>query len=225
MGRKIARTICVKLAVGDHAPALAATQARFSQAASWIARVVWAERITNAMSAHRRVYGETRVRFGLGAQLACCARAKAVEAITAVQARGDQTCPAFGERGRLRYDARTYRLMPEERVSLHTLTGRVICRLLPGPRQRTMLTDPRWKTGGADLVVHDGMHYLHLTQTRLAPAKDARGGVLGVDRGQVQLAVDSDGESFSGAKVKGVRHYYAKRRRSGLGPGPGIRGA
>ncbi|HVA92178.1 MAG TPA: transposase, partial [Chloroflexota bacterium] len=53
---------------------------------------------------------------------------------------------------------------------------------------------------------------LHLTQTRLAPAKDARGGVLGVDLGQGQWAVASDGESFSGAKVKGIRHYYAKRR-------------
>ncbi|HVA88952.1 MAG TPA: transposase [Chloroflexota bacterium] len=208
----LTRTVCVKLDVGEHGPALAATQAVFSHAASWIARVVWAERITNAMSAHRRVYGETRTRFGLGAQLACCARAKALEAITATQTKGEDACPAFGERGSLRYDARTYRLMTENRVSLHTLTGRVHCRLLPGARQRTMLADPTWKTGGADLVVREGVYYLHLTQTHPAPARVSHGGVLGVDLGQVHLAVDSDGQGFSGAKVKGVRHYYAKRR-------------
>ncbi|HVA91279.1 MAG TPA: hypothetical protein VNL71_15705, partial [Chloroflexota bacterium] len=81
----------------------------FSRAASWIARVCWADRITNATSAHRRVYGETRTRFGLGAQLACCARAKAVEAITATGTTGGETCPAFESRGSVRYDARTYR--------------------------------------------------------------------------------------------------------------------
>ena len=212
MSGKLTRTLCIKLDVGDHAPALAATQARFSQAATWIARVLWAEGITNATSAHRRVYGETRTRFGLGAQLACCARAKAVEAITATQAKGVETCPSLGARGSLRYDARTYRLMRDERVSLHTLTGRVHGRLVLGARQRTLLTESGWKTGGADLVVRDGTYYLHLIQTCPAPAKTARGGVLGVDLGQVHLAVDSDGHAFSGAKVKGVRHYYAKRR-------------
>ncbi|HEY8286248.1 MAG TPA: transposase, partial [Chloroflexota bacterium] len=212
MSGTLKRTVCVKLDVGEHGPALAATQATFSRASTWIARVLWADGIANPHTAHRRVYGETRSRFGLGAQLACCARAKALEAITAVQTQGEDTCPSFGPRGSVRYDARTYRLMSEDRVSLHTLLGRVICRLLPGGRQRAQLTDPAWKTGGADLVLRDGMYYLHLVQTHKAPAKDARGGVLGVDLGQVQLTVDSDGEAFSGAKVKGMRHYYARRR-------------
>jgi len=212
MSNKLQRTVCVKLEVGEHAPALVATQVTFGRAASWIARVCWAEGITNPKNAHRRVYRQTRTRFGLGAQLACCARAKAVEAITATQAKGEQTCPAFGARGSIRYDARTYRLMTEERVSLHTLTGRVICRLLPGARQRLLLADPAWRTGGAELVRREGVFYLHLTQIAPAPKPDQRCGILGVDLGQVQLAVDSDGRAFSGAKVKGTRHYYAQRR-------------
>jgi len=212
MSGKLQRTVCVKLEVGEHGPALAATQATFGRATTWIARVCWAERITNPTSAHRRVYRQTRARFGLGAQLACCARAKAVEAISAGQAQGEDACPAFGERSSVRYDARTYRLMSEERVSLHTLTGRVICRLLLGARQRAQLADPAWKTGGADLVRRGGVFYLHLTQAAQAPTAGALGGVVGVDLGQVQLAVDSDGQAFSGARVKGTRHYYAKRR-------------
>jgi putative transposase len=212
MSETLTRTVCVKLDVGEHSPELAATQAAFNEAASWIASVCWDEHITNTNTAHHRVYGETRARFGLGAQLACCARAKAVEAIKAGKAKGRDTCPTFGPRGSTRYDARTYRLMALDRVSLNTLSGRVVCQLVPGARQRPMLVDLSWTIGGADLVWRDGVYFFHLTQTREAPETDGSGGVLGVDLGQVKLAVDSDGTAFSGAKVKGVRHYYARRR-------------
>src|SRR3954452_6505979 len=106
-------------------------------AATRIARVCWDEGITNNNTAHHRVYGETRRHFGLGAQLAVCARAKAMEALKATRARDEdeQRCPTFGPRGSVRYDARTYRLLALDRVSLNTLQGRVVCRMVLGARQ------------------------------------------------------------------------------------------
>jgi putative transposase len=104
------------------------------------------------------------------------------------------------------------RLLALDRVALHTLTGRVVCRLLPGHRHHPLLVDPAWTIGGADLVWHDGAYFLHGTQTRVAPATAGSGGVLGVDLGMVQLATDRDGASFTGAKVTGMRHYFATRR-------------
>src|SRR5499427_10274561 len=163
MAQNLARTICVKLGVDGHDATLAMTQRAFSAAATWIARVCWDERISNTNTAHHHVFGETRERFGLGAQLAVCARAKAVEAIKAVKAKKRDTCPTFGPRGSIRYDARTYRLMSLDRVSLNTLEGRVICRLILGARQLTMLVDPAWELGGSDLVWRDGVYYLHIT--------------------------------------------------------------
>jgi hypothetical protein len=80
--------------------------------------------------------------------LAVCARAKAIEAIKAVKAKKRETCPTFGPRGSIRYDARTYRLMSLDRVSLNTLQGRVVCRLLLGARQHAILVDPAWEVGG-----------------------------------------------------------------------------
>lgn len=142
MNKTLTRTICIKLDVDGHEAILAATQRAFNEAASWAAQVCWAENITNTNTAHHRVYGETRERFGLGAQLAICARAKAVEAIKAVKAKKRETCPQFGPRGSVRYDARTYRLMSLDRVSLNTLDGRVVGRLLLGARQHDMLVDP-----------------------------------------------------------------------------------
>ncbi len=83
MDETLTRTICIKLDVNGHDAVLQQTQQRFNEAASWIATICWDERITNTNTAHHRVYGETRSRFGLGLQLACCARAKAVEAVKA----------------------------------------------------------------------------------------------------------------------------------------------
>ncbi|HKW21352.1 MAG TPA: transposase, partial [Ktedonobacterales bacterium] len=118
--------------------------------------------------------------------------------------------------GSIRYDARTYRLMSLDRVSLNTLEGRVVCRLLLGPRQHAMLVDSAWEIGGADLVWRRGIYYLHVTQSREAPDVPATtepdGETLGVDLGIVNLATDSEGETFSGASVKRARQRYHKRR-------------
>jgi IS605 OrfB family transposase len=213
MNKMLTRTICCKLDVDGHDAALAVTQRAFNAAASWIAQVCWDEGITNTNTAHHRVYGETRERFGLGAQLAVCARAKVVEAIKAVKAKHRDTCPTFGPRGSIRYDARTYRLMSLDRVSLNTLEGGVVCRLVLGARQHAMLVDPAWEVGGADLVWRAGVYYLHITQSREAtPHREPNGGVLGVDLGIVNLATDSDGERFTGAMIHIVRTRYHLRR-------------
>ncbi len=93
---KTTRTICCKLAIHpDDAALLTATQAAFNAAASWCATIAWQHAITNKNTLHFQVYRETRARFGLGAQLACCARDKAAEAIRAGPERGATTCPAF----------------------------------------------------------------------------------------------------------------------------------
>ncbi len=214
MSKTLTRTICCKLDVEGHDVALAATQRAFNAAATWIAQTCWDEGITNTNTAHHRVYGETRLNFGLGAQLAVCARAKASEAIKAVKAkrREHATCPQFGPRGSIRYDVRTYRLMNLDRVSLNPLDGRIVCRLLLGARQHEMLVDPACTIGGADLVWRRGVYYLHVTQSREAPDVLEPSGTLGVDLGIVNLATDSEGESFSGATVKKARNRYHTRR-------------
>ncbi len=238
MNELLTRTICIKLDVTGHEAALAETQRRFNEAASWIVTVCWDEHITNTNTAHHRVYGETRARFGLGAQLAICARAKAMEATRAVrtqeaeklarwrkanarrQRKGKKlvpppepaTCPQFGSRSSIRYDARTYRLLPLDRVSLNSIEGRVTARLLPGQRQREMLVDPDWKIGGAELVWCNGPSFLHLTQSKEAPAVTPAEETIGVDLGLVNIATDSTGEQFTGASVRAKRSHFVARR-------------
>lgn len=220
MNETLIRTICIKLDVEGHETVLQETQKRFNAAASWIAALCWQEHITNTNTAHHRVYGETRTRFGLGAQLAVCARAKAVEAVKATCKKEQErkphqkpfACPEFGSRGSIRYDARTYRLLSLDRVSLNTIEGRVICRMILGSRQHDMLVDRTWQIGGADLVWQRGTYYLHVTQSKDVPPETSTADTIGVDLGIVNLATDSTGETFSGAHVRTVRMRYHKRR-------------
>ena len=200
------RTICCKLSLDERsAAAIRATAEAFNAAATYCASVAWEKRITNKNKLHHVVYGPTRSEYGLGAQLACCARDKAAEAVRAARANGSDTCPTFKPNSSMRYDARTYRLMSMDRVSLNTITGRVMGQLVLGEYQRRHLYDTSWKIGGAELVQRDGQFYLHITQTKVNPDPDEPTGFLGVDLGIVNLATDSDGETFSGEQVKQVR--------------------
>jgi putative transposase len=220
------RTVCCKLAVDALADAaLLQTQAAFNAAASYCATVAWEQAVTNKNKLHYLVYGQSRVTYGLGAQLACCARDKAAEAVRALRAAPEQrhhhtgqivpkTCPTFDVGSSIRYDARTYRLLSLDRVSLNTLIGRVIGQLVLGEYQRRYLYDISWKIGGAELVRHDNVWYLCITQSKAAPSPDEPTGYLGVDLGIANLAVDSDGEMYSGEQIQAVRkRRYNHRRR------------
>jgi IS605 OrfB family transposase len=121
-------------------------------------------------------------------------------------------CPTFKADSSIRYDARTYRLMGLDRVSLNTLTGRVIGQLVLGDYQRRHLYDTTWKIGGAELVQRDSAFYLHITQVKANPTPDEPTGFLGVDIGIINLAADSDGDSYSGATVQRVRERRLKHR-------------
>ncbi len=220
------RTVCCKLAVDVAADAaLRQTQAAFNAAASYCATVAWEQGVTNKNKLHHIVYGPTRVTYGLGAQLACCARDKAAEAVRAVRAAPERrdretdqilpkTCPTFDADSSIRYDARTYRLMSMDRVSLNTLTGRVVGQLVLGDWVRRYLYDTTWKIGGAELLRRGNVWYLCITQSKAAPDPDEPQGYLGVDLGIVNLAADSDGETYSGAQTQAVRRRrYNHRRR------------
>jgi IS605 OrfB family transposase len=191
---------------------LSKTQQAFNRAASYCASVAWEQGVTNKNKLHHLVYAATRSTYGLGAQLACCARDKAAEAVRRARHDKQATCPVFRDDSSIRYDARTYRLMSLDRASLNTLTGRVIGQLVLGEFQRRTLYDTTWKIGAAELLRRANVWYLHITQTKAAPAPDEPTGVLGVDLGLVNLATDSDGEQYSGAPLRAIRERRFQHR-------------
>ncbi len=192
------RTVCCpSILSGVAVGALLATAAAFNAAATFCAQVAWHERITNKNKLHHAVYDPTCSTYGLGAQLACCARDQAAEAVRAARANGHNTCPTFKPDRAIRYDARTYRLMCLDRVRLNTLAGRVVGQLLLGEFQRRYLDDTSWKIGGAERMHCGGRGELPITQPKAAPTPDEPTGFLGVDFGIVNLAADRDGETHA----------------------------
>jgi IS605 OrfB family transposase len=68
--------------------------------------------------------------------------------------------------------------------------------------------------GESDLVYRRGEWFLYATCDVPAADEQDTTGVLGVDLGIVNIATDSDGETFSGAQIETRRQWYARRRQA-----------
>jgi IS605 OrfB family transposase len=185
--------------------ALLATVERFNVACDWLGGIVFAERCANKVALQKLAYYDVRSRFGLAAQLSIRAISKTVEAY-----KRDKTIrPRFRPHGAVPYDERIMSWKGVEHVSLLTLEGRVLIPTVLAPYQVARLDRRR---GQADLVYRDGTFYLYVTVEADEPPPTDVPDYLGVDLGIVNLAVDSDGTSYSGEAVEQKRRVYTHRR-------------
>ncbi len=94
-------------------------------------------------------------------------------------------------------------------VSLLTLSGRALVPFVVGGYQQARLDRIQ---GQADLIYRGGQFFLAVTLEMPTPPAEQPTGTLGVDLGIVNLATDSDGETFSGAQVEHTRQRLLKLR-------------
>jgi IS605 OrfB family transposase len=187
--------------------ALLETMCMFNAAASYAAEVGFRDHVFSQVSIHNRCYRELRDRFGLSAQMAVRAIGKAVETFR----RDKRSCPVFRPDGAMTYDERLLGWKGPAHVSLLTLHGREIVAMVYGEYQAGFLH--RLK-GQVDLVYLDGTFYLYATidvpqDTPIEPTR-----FLGVDLGIVNIATDSDGNSYTGDEIEAVRQRCNTHRRT-----------
>ena len=201
-------TLPVKLApTPEQHAALLATVERFNAACDWLGGVAFAERCANKVVLQRLAYYETRARFGLAAQLSIRAIGKVVEAY-----KRDKTIrPRFRPHGAVPYDERIMSWKGVEHISLLTLDGRAVVPVVLASYQTARLDRRR---GQADLIYRDGTFYLYVTVEAPEPPVGEVPDYLGIDLGIVNLAVDSDGTTYSGEPVERQRRTFAHRRRN-----------
>jgi len=96
-------------------------------------------------------------------------------------------------------------------VSLTTLHGRTVVPMQMGDYQRVQFHRAQ---GQADLVLVDGGFYLLVTLNTSEEPPIVPERFLGVDLGIVNLATDSDGNSYTGADVETVRQRCATHRQT-----------
>lgn len=191
----------------DQKAALQATMRAFNAGATFAARTGFEAKVFSKPSLQKLCYQELRSQFGLSAQMAVRAIAKAAECF-----RRDKTrCPVFRPDGAMTYDERILSFKDCNKVSLlTTTTGRQRMPYVFGSYQAANLNRIR---GQADLVMRDGLFYLYCTiefdEAPPVPVED----FLGVDLGIANIATDSTGEAFSGAAVERNRKRRATARK------------
>ena len=182
------------------------TLERFNAGANFVAEVAHSRQIVNKLLLQKHCYTDLREKFGLSSQMACLCVHRVAEAY-----KRDRTIkPKFSKHAAMTCDPRTYNVRSADRISLLTLDGRIIVPFVMGRYQRERFTLAKKQ---ADLVLRKDGRWFFLVTVDLPegspiPATD----FLGVDLGTTNLAVDSDGETFTGADVEACRSHYAKKK-------------
>ncbi len=193
------QTLMVKLdPSSEQHEVLCETMKRFNEACNHIAETVFALHSANKVEIHKTVYYPVREHFGLSAQLTIRAISKVCEAYK----RDKSIKPQFRLDGAIVYDQRILSWKGLEKVSLITLQGRQIIPVRFGDYQKARLDRIR---GQADLILVKDVFYLCVVVEADEATPYDPVGVLGVDLGIKNLAVDSDGEVHSGKQVSQTR--------------------
>ncbi len=112
----------------DQIARLKAIMERLIAAASWVAGKLFAGKVTNKIEAQKLCSRDVRERFGLRSQTAILCIHRAVEATK----RDRAIRPIFRPDVAITYDVRTLSFIGPDRVSLVTLSGRIVVPLLMG---------------------------------------------------------------------------------------------
>ncbi|WP_248294675.1 transposase [Actinoplanes sp. TBRC 11911] len=202
-------TELLKLApTGEQIALLDATMRACNAAVNRVAEVAFEQRTANKIALQPIIYADLRAEFGLSAQMAVRAIAKACEAYK----RDKSIRPTFRPDGAVQYDQRMLTWKGRDAVSILTLTGRIVVPVVYQGRWTNLAgTVAR---GQSDLIVRDGKWYLAVViEVPEPPGSGEPDGWLGVDLGLVNLATDSDGTAHSGKAVRAVRRRNLELRR------------
>jgi len=133
----------------DQAVALEATRRAFNAAADGLAGEAFARKTANKVLLQWLYYRELRTRFDLSAQMAVRCIAQTCEA----SKRDKKTRPHFRPFASMPYDQRLMSFKGQDRVSLLTLTGRILVPFIMGRYQSERFSAAK---GQCDLVRRHG---------------------------------------------------------------------
>ncbi len=207
------KTLKIKLfPTSEQKKNLLQTMRVFNHACTEIAQYAVKEQIFSKFEIQKRIYHPLREKYSLSAQLTIRAIAKTIEALKANKKKKKASTPKFRVTGSIVYDQRCFSFKGLEAVSLLTLEGRTIVPLVMNGYHSGELA-AYGKRGQADLIYSQGKFFLCVVVEVPEPVTDSGKGSLGVDLGIVNIAVDSDGQKFSGSHTRNLSKRYARIRK------------
>lgn len=193
----------------QQADALRRTLGMANDACNYLSTIAYEAKAFHQYVLHKLAYRQTRDEFPeLSAQAVVRCIAKVADAYKVSRYRQ----ATFKTAGGIAYDDRILHWYTARReVSIWTVDGRCRIPYAAGERQLALLET---RQGESDLILSRGEFYLLATCNVEDPPPALIDDVLGVDLGIVNLAADSDGETFGGEQVERQRRIHAHRRRN-----------
>lgn len=178
-----------------------------NRACNHISEQAWQSKIFGQFKLQSAVYASVKDGFHLTAQVIVQAVKKVVDAYKLDNKRQRK----FKLLGAITYDSRILTWRTEKQfVSIWTTEGRLKIPYLCGERQRELLKSQQGET---DLVLINGVFYLHTTCNVENPEPGDFKNILGVDRGIKNIATLSTGDNFASNHLLSVRCRYRSLRK------------
>jgi len=211
MEKQVLTIVCQINPTPEQIAKIEATLQGFAGACNYINEVV-EPKITHNVTIQNQVYKDVREQFGLASNLA-------IRAINRVSA-NRKTAKRMGKPVKkflptsADYDARIFSFREKDWSVSLTLTG---------GRERFLVDVGSYQKGklsgvtptSAMLVKHRfGSYSVNIQVKTEAPIPQKSNGVIGVDLGRRDVAVTSEGESFSGQQITKIRDRYSRVRAS-----------
>jgi IS605 OrfB family transposase len=172
-----------------------------------ISDLAWEHQTFGQYRLHHLSYHLCRQEFPLAAQMVVRSIAKVADAYK----RDKKVHRRFRPTAAQPFDDRIFRFVDDHTISLWTTGGRQKMPFVCGTHQRGLLA---YRQGEVDLCLIRGKWYIFTVCDVPGEEETAWVDALGVDLGIVNLAVDSDGTTYSGTAVEEQRRTFTHRRRN-----------
>ena len=191
----------------EQAHALKETLRVANAACDYLSGLAWGNQTFGQFALHKIGYSGAREQFNLSSQVIVRCVSKVADSYKLDK----KVKRTFKPLGAISYDDRilTYQL-DKSQVSIWTTAGRIKISFVCGEPQKVLL---QTRQGESDLCFIKGKWFLLATCNVEEPPTDSKGGVIGIDLGIVEVAVTSEGKSYSGEKVKALRKKLREHRR------------
>ena len=191
----------------EQAELLKRTLETANAACNYISGIAWDTQTFGQFKIHALVYNNVRAQFNLTAQMVVRCIAKVTDAYKLDK----ETEREFRPHGAIAYDERILRWYTDKHfVSIWTMDGREKIPFVAGQRQLELLQNQK---GESDLCLVDGQFYLMTTCDVEEPTPDDVDDFLGIDMGEKNIAVTSDGEILTSAAVEKNRQRHHRLRK------------
>ena len=184
------------------------TMAVFNQACNQISQIAFDNKVFSKFKIQTLCYYQIREESKLSAQLVIRAISKVAESYKVDK----QVLHEFKSTGAIVYDQRILSFKGLNIASLSTIDGRLDIPMQISSYHQNLMQGKRI-AGQADLILQDDTFYLLLVLEYPENSPIETQDYIGIDLGVTNLAVDSMGQFYSGAKVNNLRRRYLKIRK------------